>query len=287
MVARQSKHELQHTKSHLANQPTNQHTNQHRKGHLKMADEEFDPWVLSSGLAEKYTGTVKDATFGFKADYQDGTRLLFMVDIQTDDSEIGDNGLVTEQYPVGDGWDVTEKGLKCKREDGKRKGFNKNSGYGQLVAAAVEAGAGGTLKERGGADGPMRADIWNGLTFDFERKEFKGNFDGQDRTWARMLPVKMIDGGKATAADSGSAKPTEKAAEAPTDTTPSTNGNGAKGGDYGLDAGLLAKIKMRAKKANTHDEFIELCFGELADSLGSAGEDVVMDADGLYAEVKG
>lgn len=250
-----------------------------------MADEkEFDPWHLTTGLAEKYTGVIKDPTFGFKADYMDGTRLLFLIEVQTDDDEIGENGLVNEQYTVGDGWEAKDKGLRCAREDGKKKGFNQNSGYGLFIAAAVQAGAGEVLKARSDADGPMKADIWEGLSFDFERKTFTFKNDkGEDQSYHRMLPVKFH--GESGKGQSQSSSMSSKTAEATSSDESSSATNGNSGGNYGLDAGLLAKIKARAKKAGTHDEFIELCFGELGDQMTGVAEDVVMDAGGLYAEV--
>ncbi len=245
-----------------------------------MSNEEFDPWALTSGLVDKYKGKIEDAVFGFKADYNDGQTLLLMFDVMTDDSEVGEGGRDSLQFSCGAGWEAKEKGNLAVREDSKKKGFNQNSGLGQLLAAALESGAGEELKKRAGEHGPMEAGIWNGLEFEFERKNFEGTFNGEDRKWQRMLPIKFLGGSK-NGTGKGSVKVSEKDDEAS-----ASEKSAGKTGDYGLDAGLLAKIKARAKKAESHDQFIELCFGEI-EGLTSEAEEVIMDADGLYAEVNG
>lgn len=241
------------------------------------ADKEFDPWKLDTGLPTEFQGTVKEYFFTTDSDYNDGNTLLLKLEVQTDDPSIGDNGVTTLQFTCGDGWEAKDKGAKAAREDGKKKSFNENSGVGLLVKAAIEAGAGDVLRSRGKDTGPMAAGIWAGLTFEWERKEFTYKFDDGPRTTYRMLPVKFVG-------ESGGKSPAKEAPEAEGDETPTDSAAESSNGS-GLDAAMRAKLTARAKKAETHDQFIELCFDEL-DVAGNAElEAIVMDASdsGLFA----
>lgn len=224
-----------------------------------MAEEVYDPWHFTTGFAEKYRGKVLDSYFTFDSEYQDGTALLLKLEILTDDVEIGEGGKITEQYPVGKDWEPKEQGARAAHNSGKPKNLNKNGGVATLCAAAVEAGAGETLQERGGADGPLNAGIWKGLEFDFERKEFSGTFSGEKSTWARMLPVKFHGSNGATAP---AATPAAAAAAADDSVSRvSSGGTAAAASGGGVSPVMRAKLINIAKEAATHDAFMEAAFG--------------------------
>lgn len=228
-----------------------------------MADKEYDPWHFTTGFAEAYRGKVLDSYFTFDSEYQDGTALLLKLEILTDDPEIGESGKITEQYPVGKDWEPKDKGLRAAHNSGKAKNLNKNGGVAQLCQAAVEAGAGETLQQRGGAEGPLNAGIWKGLDFDFERKEYSGTFGGEKQTWARMLPVKYH--GETGSAPVPAQAPTQAAppASVPVDESVSriVSGGTPAAVNGGVSPILRAKLINLAKEAQTHDQFMEVAFG--------------------------
>lgn len=244
-------------------------------------DEEFDPFKLETGLPSDYVGKVEDAYFGTKADYNDGQDLLLLMEVQTEDLEIGDGGKTTIQYTCGKDWEAYEKGAKARREDGKNKGFNENSGVGQLVKAAIQCGAGDVLRKRGGVDGPRDAGIWKGLTFRFERKEFSAEIDGEKRTWARMLPTEFKGEGGSVSTTSS----TSTTSGVATAVVAAPSNGAAAASVVSLDPALKAKLIARARKAESHDQFIELAYSEIPELSGNtAAEDAVMDVNGIYAE---
>lgn len=219
--------------------------------------QEFNPWHFTTGFAEAYRGKVLDSYFTFDSEYQDGSALLLKLEILTDDPEIGEGGKITEQYPVGKDWEPKDKGAKAAHNSGKPKNLNKNGGVAQLCQAAVEAGAGETLQERGGSDGPLNAGIWKGLEFDFERKEYSGTFGGEKQTWARMLPVKY-HGQNANGSAPASAAP---AAADDSVSRVSSGGAAPAAESGGVSPILRAKLLNLAKEAVSHDAFMEAAFG--------------------------
>lgn len=235
---------------------------------------EKSAWDLETGLPTEFQGIVEDAYFTVDSEYNDGQDLLLKFEVQTDDDQIGDGGKTTLQFTCGKGWEAAEKGAKAVREDGKSKGFQEQSGVGLLVKHALGTDAGAILRARVSDNvGPRDAAIWKGLTFDWERKEFSGKIEGEDRTWYRMLPVKFI--GENVRAGSTASEPVKAAPP-----TEASNGNGASA----IDPAMRAKLLARAKASSSHDEFIEKCYSELDLAGNQAAEDAVMDANGIYAE---
>jgi hypothetical protein len=229
---------------------------------------EFDAYTFTDGLVTEYQGKITDAYFTYDDSYNDGESLLLKLEIQTDNPELGDGGAVIEQYPVGKGWETTDKGKTATREDGKPRALNRNSGVAVLVTSALEAGAGDELKSRGI---PTEAAIWPGLEFTFARKEFTFKVDGEERSYGRML-VTEYHGGAAGAK-------AEKPAKA------------AKSDESAVAGPIPPKVKIALKKlaveCDTHDEFIERAFVEIDGVDGdSVVEAAVMDADGLYADAR-
>lgn len=245
-----------------------------------MAEDTFDPFALSTGLPDKFEGTVTEPYFAFNPEVNNGETLLFMIDVKTDDNELGEDGVVSLRFPCGAGWEAAEKGQLAVREDGKKKGFNQNSGMGNYVEALMGSGAVDDLRAKADEHGPMRATLTEGMKFFWERKDYASTINGEEAKWSRTLPVKYLGNGKGSSSKPAAAtgKPVKESPDAEGDETPTATG--------GVDPGLLAKIKVRAKKAETHDEFMVLCFDELQ-PLSPEAEAIIMDETGLWAEVKG
>lgn len=250
-----------------------------------MADEEFDAWQFSTGLPEKVRAKITDSYFTFDADYNDGQTLLLKLEIQSDDTEIGTNGADTFQYPCGPGWEPADKGARAKREDGTKKAFHVNSGVAVLCAGAVEAGAAEVLKSRGT---PLDAGIWKGLEFTFHRKGFTfSNRENNEKVeYSRMVPVEFHGGGEGGKKAAGS---TKKAASKPAaaskaepegevDESTTTTGEGEGAG--GLTEPQRVKLKILAKKSDTHNDFMEAAFEQYPDLMGNAEAEEAIADDG-------
>lgn len=251
-----------------------------------MADEkEFDPFHFSTGLPEKFRGTVVDSHFGFDSEYNDGKTCLLVLEIQTDDAEIGEAGRTKVLYPCGNGWEPADRGAKLIREDGKdplKRPVNAQSGLATLVRSAFEAGGEEVLRGRGT---PYDSGIWSGLTFDWERKEFSFEQGGEKRTYNRMLITGFVQDGATTTAPT--AAPAAQAAPAAADggtTRVSVSANG-------LTPVLRAKLKKVAADVKaaggTHDQFIEQAFDKVPEVMETpAAEAALMetDAGSIWAE---
>jgi hypothetical protein len=251
-----------------------------------MADEnEYDPWATSSGLVDDVTVTIADAYFTFDPGYNDGQTLVLKIEGHTDD---GDSPEFDAFFPCGNGWETTDKGATASREDGKRKGFNKNTGYGMFFLSAIECGAGDVLKSRGT---PMEAAVWKGLVFHMKRKEvdYGGEIGKKDKLVCTEFFPDGAPGGKpsaaAPAAASGPRRATPPAEEGTSPATASTGGNGSILAD--LPVPLRAKLKAAAKGAANHDGFIEAAYGIDGVDGNPALEEALLDPAGIYAELVG
>lgn len=250
-----------------------------------MADEnEYDPWATTSGLVDDVTVTITDAYFTFDPQYNDGQTLLLKVAGQTDDEE---NPEFDQFFPCGNGWETTDKGKSASREDGKRKGFNKNSGYGMFFTRAIDAGAGEALKSRGT---PMEAEVWKGLTFHFKREsiDFGGEIGKKDRILPDVFLPEGIGGSaakpvtKTTTPPAGASKVDKLPDDAPAG---AGGGSGAAAGTLDLLVPLRAKLKKAARDAGSHDGFIEAAYGIEGVDGNAALEEAILDPAGLYAEL--
>jgi len=226
----------------------------------------FDAYSFTDGLVTEYQGKITDAYFTYDDSYNDGESLLLKLEIQTDNSELGDGGAVIEQYPVGKGWETTDKGKTASREDGKPRALNKNSGVAVLVTSAIEAGAAAELKSRGI---PTDSAIWPGLEFTFARKEFTFKVDGEERSYGRMLITEYHGQGIG--------------AKTAVTETPGTAGKPS----GPINPKVKIALKKLALECDTHDEFIERAFVEVGGVDGDlVHEAAVMDANGIYAEAR-
>lgn len=246
-----------------------------------MSDEnEYDPWATTSGLIDDVTVTITDAYFTFDPQYNDGQTLLLKVQGTTDDEE---NPEFDQFFPCGNGWETTDKGKSASREDGKKKGFNKNSGYGMFFTRAINAGAGEVLRDRGT---PMEADVWKGLTFHFKREtiDFGGEIGKKDRILPDVFLPNGMGGASAPAASPKAAGGAVTKAD-PGPETPAAGNSGASGGKLDIPVPLRAKLKVAARNAANHDAFIEAAYGIDGVDGNAAVEEAILDPNGLYAEL--
>lgn len=232
----------------------------------------FNTWETSTGLLDEVTGEVVDATFGYKEEYKNGEALLLFLDVQTGDPELGDWGVITEQFPVGNGWETGDKGKTCTHESGKPKKFNGNSGIGLLIDSIRDAGGIAALSKRGEAN---EAASYVGLNATFTRKEFGAKIDGEDVKWARMLVTEVHQGKPAKAAPAKAA-PTEAPADDTTEAKAAVK----------VPAALKIKLKKLAAECDDHDTFVERAFEIDGVDGNQAAEDAVGDED-FYNSLKG
>lgn len=259
-------------------------------------DSTFDPWATTTGLVDDVTVTITDAYFAFDPGYNDGQTLLLKILGNTDDPE---NPEFDQFFPCGNGWETADKGATATREDGKKKGFNRNSGYGMFFMRAIQAGAGDVLKSRGT---PMEAAVWKGLTFHMKREsiDFGGEIGKKDRILPDQFFPEGIGGSAAgtpsTATPAGT-RPGVAAAEtaapagprrADPGPEPAAGGaTGATGGTLDLTVPMRAKLKVAARNAGSHDGFIEAAYAIEGVEGNPALEEALLDPNGLYAELLG
>lgn len=239
-----------------------------------MADE-FNSWETSSGLIDEYTGEVVDAHFGYKEEYRNGEALLLFLEIQTGDPELGEAGVITEQYPVGNGWETGDKGKTTTHESGRAKKFNGNSGIGLLIDSIRDAGGIAALSKKGESN---EAASYIGLNATFTRKEFsmKNPDGGDDVKWARMLVSEVHQGNGKTVA---------KKAESAQDTS-SDDSETPSATEHKIPAALKIKLKKLAGEAADHDAFVEAAYEIDGVDGNQAVEDAVGD-EAFYTSLKG
>ncbi len=219
---------------------------------------EFNPWALSSGLPEAFTGQVKEAFFGYDDQYQDGDKCVLTLMIQTTETDIGEDGMLKVLYGLGDGWEPKNKGQQAEHEGGKPKAFNKSSAIGQLIQATFDVIGEDALIEKGM---PWDAEIWNGMNYDWERKSFTGTFGGEKREWGRVLPVAVAEGGSTATKAKGATK--KAAAKAETEET----GDGAT-----LPFKIKSTLKKIAAENADHDSYMEAAYDAVSGMDGWTDE---------------
>jgi len=241
-------------------------------------------------MLDGYTGQIVDAQFGFKPDYQNGEALLLMIDVNTGDPEIGEGGIVSEQYPVGKGWDTNDGGQTAVHESGKEKNFNNASGIGLLLNSIIDAGGLPTLQGTGLL--PHQAKCWIGGSYTFERKEFTGKFaDGKEGKWNRMLVTDLAGAAPAPSAPAGAPAPAQAAAtpaQAPAAApAPAAAATPAPAGEHAVPVVVKAKLKTIALASDTHDAFIEAAFAGVPEAMTDPAVEAAIGDAGWYAALRG
>lgn len=260
-----------------------------------MADKDYDStydWddAVGGGLLDSYVGTVTSSEFGIDEDYRPDTiRAMWTIElVEQDDPDVelepGDE--INEAYNVGNDstWELLEGGKAVGKIDGKRAKFNNNSAFGRIVAAASKGAHYGDeektrlegadkllelLRERG--PGTV-ADIWEGLTFRFERLDFSffSKEDDEEVEYQRVCPTEFI--GEAGAKSSG--KKSSKASSKKAAKEKSSDDDGPTRAD------LLAL-------AAEHEDFSKFLATAMSQYPGVEDGDLakdLLDKDGIHAE---
>lgn len=249
--------------------------------------DERDPFHFSSGLADDIDVTLGEGVFRTDASYNNGQTLLLALDWECDDPEISTESPLL--YPCGSGWEAYERGLKARSEDGnERRSFNNSTSLAHFVKAAFDAGAEDVIRDRAGSDGAKRADIWKGLRFHMERKEYgKGQYRSEKLVPTKYLGAGEDDPGKSLSG-SGTITPAHQApvpseggakrADPPPADAPASGGGGGAGG---LSTKLRVKLRDAAKKVKgeggDHDAFVELAYTIDGTGNNPAADEAIMD----------
>lgn len=229
-------------------------------------------WGVSSGLVDKFTGTIDEAKFLTDLEYRDGeVPLLSLTFVNIENDEGVNIDELTERWSIGNGWDVVDGGKGVEREDGnKNKKFHKRTKYGMMISAIMRLD-GTVLKDLQGRGSPTEAGVWEGMRFTIERQEVNGG--PEIGTYEVLIPTSYhgIEGG------SGSAKPAKKAA---------AKKAAASGSDTAARIKAEVALKKLAKDADDYDSFLAAAL----DVEGVTDNDELLakvtDEDGLYAEAR-
>lgn len=241
--------------------------------------------TTDGGFVPEFDGTVREAIFTYKNEYQGGEACLLelMVEPSEDDApEFGEyleDGLFSIIYTCGKGWEPADKGATVQHESGQRRKFASQSGMGLLVNHALELeGVEKVLMERGPA---TQADVWIGLKFRFEDKKFTSkNRDGDPIEWTRRLPVEFhgVDEGEQESKPAAKKAPAKKAPAKKAEPVETDEDEG-----YALSPKVKGQLRAIAARVGDHDEFMEAAFAEV--TLDDDGETAVADEE-FYLSLK-
>lgn len=234
-----------------------------------MAKDEFDPFAPSTGLADDFDADIIGAEFGYRSSYNNGDTALLILTLQsTDGTVIGRDGETETEvvYACGNSWEVTDKGERVQREDGKRMGFNKQSAIWSFIENVMQHD-GGKLRKAGD---PMSAAGYRTLGgFHWKRIPYK-TVGGEEKM--RLVPVGPSTTSKIAADGGKSAAKAEKAAEkkAPAKAAAKKNSGDDGEDNGGLSAAVRAKLLMIAKRVKgeggDHEAFVGAVFSEVEDA---------------------
>lgn len=259
-----------------------------------MSDDTFDPFKGSSGLADDIDVTFTEVRFVRDPSYVDsdsGDMIpVFAVDFATDDPDVGENGVIENQFlSIGKGWEIEDGGAKVVRPEGKKGGFN-NSTYLQSIINTMMDLENGEKLLRGRYEDtgltPQEAGFWEGLRCHMEQTEYTvggfGNVEKKTRT--RLMPTEVYGWTEAPKpATKAPAKkaPAKKAAvkkaaakEPEVEETVQTPYAAAR-----LAAGeeIVAQIRAIADECEDTDQFMERCYAEVAGIDESAEIQLLVD----------
>jgi hypothetical protein len=216
-----------------------------------------------SGFVDDVDFTIESASFTYNSKM--GEDLVIKLTGTTKDADGATDPEFEQFYKCGSGFEAFDGGTRARREDGRDKLFNARSGIVEFINAAVAAGVTKEMIVKGG--GPASTAWLVGLTFHMKQKEFKGKFDGEEKTWFKLLPTKLLT---SSAASTKATKPAPAAAPAE---SPSAEG---------VPAALVAKLRKLASESADYDAFVDAAFsGDLSGEVSGnqAAEALVLDAD--------
>jgi hypothetical protein len=165
-------------------------------------DAKTSPWDLDSGLPDKVTGTITNAYWGKKAEYQGGEQTLLILTIEGQDYDPFEIVL-----SPGTGWEPTDEGRAIKSTKGKTH-IIRSSVYGKFIDRVVNELKVPMPKE----SSPLLAESWLGLhPFYFEREELdfgKGIMSERGGKSTHLMPVSYLsDADISTTAKSAAPSP--------------------------------------------------------------------------------
>lgn len=258
-------------------------------------DTDFDPFAGSSGLADDLEVTFTETRFMVDPQYSDSDTgeliPIFAADLVTDQSDVGNNGVLENQFfSIGKGWVIEDDGARVVRAEGKKGGFNHSSYLQQIVARCLELDE-KTMRDRYEDTGfsPQTAAFWEGFRCHMVQEEYTtGGFKGvEKKVRSHLMPdevygwddaeakpakpaAKKAVAKPAPAKKAATAKPTAKpkpaVKEEPVEETPAEPTGELS--EYQtaraqVDAEIVAAIEAIAAEADTDADFIDRCYAEV------------------------
>jgi hypothetical protein len=166
-----------------------------------------DPFSVDTGFPTDYSGTVVDAWFAKPDDERRGTNLNMVWKMQLDDPAQfpqADGGVWEESFGCGENWETPDGGDTAVFPGNVDKRFHANSGYGKVVAKAVDDFKLRELLSSRGAS-VKEAKIWKGLRFHIDAEPYKfKDRGGEERSGKKNYPTEYLgegEGGGYVAAD--------------------------------------------------------------------------------------
>jgi hypothetical protein len=170
-----------------------------------MANDDYDPFHFHSGLPEDFDGLIDDAYFMYDPEYNSGQTLLLKLEVKCEDVEVQEMLKRPLQYSVGGGFSPIEGGAAIERDDGAKKGFHQNSAIANLLTAMLADDAGSKAIRGPGRGNPMRAEMYIGTIWHWDRVTFK--YGGEIGDKDRLMPNKFIGMKGAVGATTGATTP--------------------------------------------------------------------------------
>lgn len=267
-----------------------------------MSDDTFESLFRgTSGLFDDGEVTFTEARFIKDPSYvnSEGDLMpVFAVDLVTDEPDVGENGVLENQFfSIGKGWEIEDGGAKVVREDGKSgKGFNKSTYLQAFLGAMLDLDGGmDAVRARYEDTGatPQEAAFWEGLRVHVEQHEYETGGWGnvEKKTRSRLMPTEILgwDGVKAEVKSVAKKAPAKKApakkaaaAKPAADETPYAAAKAAAGDE------VCAAIRAIADECDTVEEFMDRAYSEVEgiddDTSIQLLVDDVESAESIWAE---
>lgn len=182
------------------------------------------------------------------AAYNNGETLVFILEGDCEHEYWQDTVL----YSIGNGWHTDDNVVVTGRDN-----FNGSTNYARFFQAVLGTKAKDIVEERAEAsgEGPADASIYDGLIFEFERKQYKVNFGGEESVRYILLPTKFVG-------EAGSKKKKKKGGKGKAEKVSTKD--------------LRKKLVKLAGKYDDHDDFVEAALDKYPE---------VEDMEDLYDEV--
>lgn len=148
-----------------------------------MADENYDPWKLSSGLRDDMVLSIVASYFATDAEYQGGRQYLLHL-IGYD--ELGEEA--TLKMSVGADWESSDGGNTITHPTKKQQNINGSTIYGHFLTHALEIPDLVTVLR--GRGGPTNAKVWEGLILHLQEREIK--FGKTIEPQQRLMPTEYF-----------------------------------------------------------------------------------------------